>query len=211
MADQFNILDYTEGPLLKTGQTTDLTPAGRTTKDDGGFQKGVAGSKDNAQYNILTTGQYSGTTNITVNTIVDAHSNECVQDKVTGLMWSRNVTPFIYGTGAQGLLWDDTAGSNEDIFNYIDQANISELSGFSDWRVANMYEQYSILDLENGATANPNTTAFPVMPVTWFLSSTSSPSDASKALRVSNANAQIFTVAKTTDRHSMMLCRLGVK
>ena len=210
MSDQFNILDYTYGPLLKTGQTTDYTPAGRTTKDDGGFQRGIAGSKADAQYVVLTTGQYAGTTNITVNAKVDVHSNECVFDKVTGLMWSRTNSPAIYGTGAQGLLWDDTAGANEDIFNYCDQANLSGLSGFSDWRTPNVYEILSIIDYENGAGSLPNTVAFPAITSALLWTNTTRNDISVLAYFLGLVSGVVSTAVKTT-RNKLLLCRLGVE
>ena len=210
MADQFNILDYTEGPLLKTGQITDFTPAGRTTKDDGGFQRGIAGSKLDAQYNILTTGQYAGTTNITVNAIVDAHTNACVFDKVTGLMFNREQTPLIYGTGAQGLLWDDTAGADEDIFKYCDQANLSALSNFIDWRVPNIEELYSLFNLEKNPSI-PNITAFPVWPTPNIWSSTTSSNNTTRAKQVFQVTgANITASIKISTRDPVVLVRLGI-
>ncbi len=210
MANQFNILDYTDGPLLKTGQTTDYTPAGRTTKDDGGFQRGLAGSKADNQYHILTSGQYSGTTNITVNGFTEAHTNECVQDKVTGLMWSRTHSTLIYGPGTQGLLWDDTAGANEDIFEYCDQANISALAGFSDWRVSNIYELYSLVSIES-PTGEPNLTAFPVWTSSNIYSSSTRPSNSVSALMVSFSSGNVTLGTKTSTRERTALCRLGIE
>ncbi len=210
MANQFNILDYTDGPLLKTGQTTDYTPAGRTTKDDGGFQRGIAGSKADEQYNILTTGQYSGTSNITVNGFTDTHSNEAVNDKVSGLMWSRNENPAIYGAGTDDLFWDDTAGSNEDIFEYCDQANIANLSGFTDWRVPNSVELLSLL-LLSGISPAINSTAFPSITNTVFWSSTTSFSVATSAYEVRFNNGQTRTAIKMLDVNKVLLCRLGIE
>ena len=211
MSDQFNILEHTYGPLLKTGQTTDYTPAGRTTKDDGGFQRGIAGSKADAQYVVLTTGQYAGTTNITVNAKVDAHSNECVFDKVTGLMWSRTYSPAIYGTGTENLLWDDTAGLNEDIFNYCDQANLSGLSGFSDWRIPNIVELFS-LTIAQAPNLKPNNIAFPIFTGTETVySSTTRPEASNQALSLSLISHPVFIYTKTTNRNLTMLCRLGIE
>jgi len=209
MTDQFNILDYTSGPLLKTGQTTDFTPAGRTTKDDGGFQRGIAGSKADGQYNILTTGQYSGTTNITVDSIVDAHTNNCVQDKVTGLMWSREASANIFGTGTQGLLWDDTAGTNQDIFEYCDQANLSALAGFSDWRIPNASEISSLSILNTSTNGKPNTTAFPVWSNRQWTSTTAF-FDTSQAYVFNFSLGHYFEINKTF-RRAVSLVRLGIE
>lgn len=210
MADQFNILDYTYGPGLKTGQIIDRTPAGYTTKDDGGFQKGIAGSKADEQYIILTTGQYSGNTNITVNAIIDTHTNACVFDKVTGLMWNREPSPAIYGTGTEDLLWDDTAGSNEDIFNYCDQANANNLSGFSDWRVPNLIEICSLIlyDSSNGPPTI-NLTAFPAWKFGAFHSSTTQINNSGKSLSANFTAGTTAGISKTTIRDVCALVRLG--
>ena len=209
MADQFNILDYTAGPLLKTGQTTDRTPAGRTTKDDGGFQRGIAGSKADAQYQIFTVGQYAGTTNITVNAIVNAHSNACVFDKVTGLMWNREQTPGSYGAGTENLLWDDTAGVNEDIFEYCDQANISALSNFNDWRIPNIVELSSLF-IHEGAGPNINQTSFPVWANTPTYSSTTRSSAILRAYAVDSTGFQLNSL-KTSLRYKGVFVRLGIE
>lgn len=210
MSDQFNILDYTSGPLMQTGQIIDRSPAGRTTKDDGGFQRGIKGSKGNAQYQILTTGQYSGITNITVNSIIDAHSNECVFDKVSGLMWSRTQTPVIYGTGTENLFWDDTGGVNEDIFEYCDQANISNLSGFSDWRIPNYNEIISLFILSTGI-ALPNNTAFPLITTASKWSSTTQVNNSANGYIFNFGAGSTGGVNKITTRLATILCRLGIE
>lgn len=211
MADQFNILDYTEGPLLKTGQITDRTPTGRTTKDDGGFQRGIAGSKADEQYIVLTTGQYNGTTNVTVNAIVDAHTNECVFDKVTGLMWSRTLTPNIYGVGTEALFWDDTAGNDEDIFEFCDQANLSLLSGFDNWRIANILELQSLYVNDNTIAApRLNKTAFPVWSIDNIYTSTSRAGAILQAFQLSFSTGNTSSTVKTTNRREGVLVRLGI-
>ena len=92
---------------LKTGQTTSYQDG-----DDGDLEKGVA--KD---YRILTAGQYSGTTNITINGKTHALSNECVRDNRTGLMWARYVPAADIGPATDGkLFWEQwTLEDKEDI------------------------------------------------------------------------------------------------
>ena len=55
------------------------------------------------QYQILSSGQYSGTTNITLNAKTDVHSNNCVFDLNTGLMWSRSLSASI-GVNSDGRI-----------------------------------------------------------------------------------------------------------
>lgn len=130
-----------ENRPMKSGQTSDVTPAGSTSKDSGG--NAIAGIGDSRSFVKLTTGQYSGTTTVTVNAKNDAHTNAVVQDRMTGLMWQSEETPAIYGAGADHLHWDDQVDF-EHIFEYCAQANLAELSGYSDWRVPNQIELLSI-------------------------------------------------------------------
>lgn len=183
----------------KTGQTTDRTPAGRTCKDDGGQQAGY-----DHKFLILSAGQYSGTTNITVSAETEAHSNNCVLDGSTGLMWSRYVSGSVFGTGAQDLLWDDTGGTDDDIFEYCDQANAGSLAGHSDWRVPNVNECISIMDQEGAG--------YPVDPPFDSFNSANSWSSttstvAANALRMNWSNGLISTGVKTTTRYPVLLVR----
>ena len=82
---------------MATGQTVSYHD-----DDDGDLEKGVTRS-----YNILTTGQYSGTTNIVINSKTHALSNNCVIDERTGLMWARYVPVADIGPSEDGkLYWD---------------------------------------------------------------------------------------------------------
>ena len=92
---------------LKTGQETSYHDG-----DDGDLEMGVA-----RDYRILTTGQYSGTTNITINGKTHALSNNCVRDNRTGLMWARYVPAADIGPAADGkLFWAQwTLEDKEDI------------------------------------------------------------------------------------------------
>lgn len=197
--------------LLKTAQTTDFSPAGRTTLDDGGFQIGAAGSKLTASYQILTAGQFSGATNITVNSIVDAHSNECVIDILTTLMWNRIESDNIYGTGTQNLVWNDQI-NNEDIFEYCDQANISMLAGFNDWRIPNVVELLSLM-LYDSTMPSPrfNQTAFPFFSNSFKWTSTTDPSQVARALVINATLGSITASPKISGTiSSSLLVRLGL-
>jgi len=92
---------------LKTGQTTSYA-----TGDDGDLELGVS-----RYYSIYTTGQYSGTTNITINSKTHALSNNCVRDNRTGLMWARYVPTADIGPATDGkLFWEQwTLASKTDI------------------------------------------------------------------------------------------------
>jgi hypothetical protein len=127
--------------LLKTGQTTKYVDG-----DDGDLELGAARS-----FTVLDTGQYSGTTNVTMAGNTEAISNNCVQDNVTGLMWIRNETTAIganpYGKGVYGTMPWTTDGDGNGVFAYKDAANTASLAGHADWRVPNANEAASIIDL----------------------------------------------------------------
>lgn len=138
--------------LLKTGQTTQYGGY----DDDGFYEWGVAKA-----YTVLTLGQYAGVTAITLNAKVENHSNNCVQDDETGLMWSRTVSGANVGPANNGLLPWTTNGAGEGIFTYIAAANAVTLAGHADWRVPNLFEAWSLVNSEV-PTGMPDGAAFPV-------------------------------------------------
>jgi hypothetical protein len=151
--------------LLKTGQVT--TYGSGTGVDDGALKKGIAKA-----YVVLTSGRFSGTTTITHNAKDDVHSNNCVLDRKTGLMWSRYVSASV-GPLSDGKLPWTTDVNGDGIFPYCAAANAAQLAGYSDWRIPNVYELMSIASyLPTLATSVPNTTAFPSWPATLVWSST---------------------------------------
>jgi len=92
----------TGSQLSVTQATTSYKPKGRTTSDDGGVQSGIT-----KEYTANITGQYSGTTAITVNSKTDTKSNNTVSDAVTNLMWSK-VASLSVGASSNGRLpWSD--------------------------------------------------------------------------------------------------------
>lgn len=81
---------------FKTGQETTYHP-----DDDGALELGVPVS-----YTILTTGQYAGSTNVTINSLTHVTSNACVQAN-SGLMWLREVIQADIGSATDGkLFWE---------------------------------------------------------------------------------------------------------
>lgn len=160
----FNFGRRNTAKLLATGQTTSYGSG--TGVDDGALRKGIV-----KRYTILTTGQYSGTTAITINGKTDTHSNNCVFDNNTGLMWSRYVSASV-GPTSNGLLPWTTNGNGEGIFPYVAAANVAGLAGYSDWVIPNYFQLLSIADME-APTGLPDSTAFPSFVPGYMISSTS--------------------------------------
>ena len=87
----------TEALLLKTGQTTSYHAG-----DDGDLELGIA-----HKYTVLTTGQYAGSTNVTINSKTHVTSNACVRNENTGNEWLREVIQADIGPDGSGkLFWE---------------------------------------------------------------------------------------------------------
>lgn len=174
--------------LPVTGQTTQYGGYA----DDGFYERGAA-----RDYTVLTLGAYAGNTNITLNAKVEAHSNNCVQDNVTGLMWSRYVSGPNVGPANNGLLPWTTNGAGEGIFTYVAAANAALLAGYADWRAPNAFELFNLVNEEapNGA---PDAVAFPVWPIVQIWTSTTRPNLVTNAMYVNFNNGEVFRSLKTT-------------
>jgi hypothetical protein len=183
-------VNLTACPLV-TGATVDRTPAGRTSVDDGASQIGAARS-----YTVLTTGNYSGTKAITINGKTDTKSNNCVQDNVTGLMWTRYPSATLGPSSNGRLKWYDST-SHEDIFQYCDECNTQAVGGHSDWRVPNILELISIA-LMSGGNAQPDTTAWPSGIGDYVYCSTSTPDNTAAAMQfVPTSSGHVTEYTKT--------------
>ena len=145
-------------------------------EDDGDLEKGYA-----RKYVALTTGDYSGTTNITVNSLTIAMENDCVVDQNTGLMWMKYTPDSDIGSGNDGKLYWIDSTNNEDIFTFCDAANTAELAGHSDWRVPNAFELFSLIVLDAGIGAPYIDTTYFQCVSDYSWSSTTLPADTTHA------------------------------
>lgn len=182
----------TQSVMLATGQTTSYVDY-----DDGYYEKGIVKA-----YTVLTAGQYSGTTNITLNGKTDAHSNNAVVDNNTGLMWSRYVSASV-GTSSNGNLPWTTNVNGEGIFAFCAAANAASLGGYTDWRVPNFMELISLIDGEP-STGAPDVTAFPNGISTCWTSSVLT-TDVTKALVIFLSGQSLYSALKTADARVILV------
>lgn len=178
---------------LKTGQTTSYG-----TNDDGALQSGVSPS-----YTILTTGQYSGTSQFSMPPGTDeAISQACVEDNRTGLMWMRDC-PTGLGPAANGLIPWDSDGAGSGSTEFVTQANSgSGFAGHTDWRLPNMSELRSIFLAPTGV----NTTAFPSLGSQVFWSSSTYPANETLAFRIISSYGNSYYSTKIT-AYAILLVR----
>jgi len=181
-------------PLLQTGQTTQYGGY----PDDGYYQKGISKS-----YTVLTTGQYAGTTAITINSKTDTHSNNCVFDNRTRLMWSRYVSASV-GPTSNGLLPWTTNANGEGIFAYVAVANAASLSGYADWKIPNIFELFSLAKYEVPNSV-PNSVAFPSFPTSIVWVSTTVTTGTTYATRVNFANGLSGQNLKTENYYCLLV------
>lgn len=163
----------------------------------------------------ITTGNVAGTITCTGATFVtetpagaitiskrEAKNNNCVQDNNTYCMWSRYVSSLM-GTASDGQMpW---TGQLYDIFAYAAAANTASLAGYTDWRVANIYELLTLPDYSI-ANRTPDATAFPSWnsPV-WSSTTWKALTTSAAALRGSGSANSVLDVAKTTDYYVMLV------
>jgi len=158
---------------LVTGQTISYA-SGTTDIDDGALESGVT-----RDYTVLTTGQYAGTTNITINGKTIAMENACTRDNQSGLMWMSRTPDSDIGPGNDGkLYW--SIDVDENIWQFLVEANANSLGGHNDWRVPSINELHQ---LANYGINSPciDTTAFPSTPNEHFWTSTTRSDDATMA------------------------------
>jgi len=189
--------------MFKTGETIVISGSG---SNDGVYtvsQGNVAGT---IRTNEATIFEAAGATVSIAKR--EAHSNNCVRELNTGLMWSRytSYTYGIMGTDSYGKMpW---TGQLYDIFQYCLAANAASLGGFTDWQVPNRKELCSLSVLEN-TDGEPDTVTFPSWPTgagasTWS-SSTAKGDTAYAYVYECNIRALITYRAKTASHYCILV------
>ncbi len=136
----------------------------------------------------------------------EAHSNACVLDNNTGLMWSQTVSGKM-GVASDGKMpW---TGQTYDIFAYCAAANVALLGGYGDWRVVNINEGFSLFIWEAPA-AIVNATAFPGFPSSadYIWLNTTRPDATDNAMLLNQSYAPVANNPKT-NTHYCLLVRGG--
>jgi hypothetical protein len=165
----------------------------------------------------ITTGNVAGTITCTGATFVNetpagtvtikkrsAFSNNTVLDNNTGLTWIRYVNSK-FGVASDGNMpW---SGQIYDIFQYCAAANAVSLGGYSDWRIPNVFELSSIENFGGASNAVPDATAFPSWPVVFLWTSTTPPSDATRAIEVYFYSGSTAVDLKTSTARQVGLVR----
>jgi len=186
---------------LVTGQTVSYASGVTDAEDDGGLESGVT-----RDYTVLTTGQYAGTTNITINAKTIAMENACTRDNKSGLMWMSRTPDSDIGPGNDGkLYW--SIDVDENIWQFLVEANANSLGGHDDWRVPNASELFQLFNFGN---SNPciDTTAFPSTPNDYFWCNTTKQGDATKAFAFYFGAYSTFSdFTKTTTAYYIRLVR----
>jgi hypothetical protein len=94
------------------------------------------------------------------------HGNGTVTDNHTGLMWTKNATHTTEGTA-----WSEA----------IAFCNNLELAGYSDWRLPNIRELYSLIDFSKSKPALPADRPFEGIQEMHYWSSTTYEADTNTA------------------------------
>lgn len=184
-----------QNDLIATGQASSYGSG--TLSDDGALRRGKSNQN---RFVVLSTGQYSGTTNIILNNKQDSHLNVCVYDTETRLMWSQRPAASL-GGGNNGRIPWTTSGSgalSEGIFAYAEAANRAMLSGYNDWEIPNRRQLESIMKI-GASNCLPDSTAFAGWNAGYasVWSSTTAPDNTANAYFVNFINGEIRGNGKT--------------
>ena len=131
----------------------------------------------------------------------EAHSNNCVLDNNTGLMWSRYVSDKM-GTGGDGKMpWTGVA---YDIFAYCAAANVALLGGYGDWRIGGFNACFSLITWE-APGCSIDSTAFPGDMTQNIWTSTTTPQTVANAIQFYGSSGGIAYTVKTTAGYCLLV------
>ena len=176
----------------------------------------ISGSASNDGVYEVSTGNVAGTIRTTEATVLEAagatvsiakreaHSNECVLDNNTGLMWSRYTSAQYATMGSAGTGAMPWTGKLYDIFQYAAAANAASLGGYADWRVPNDTELASLRNMEQ-PTAIPDAVAFPSWPADYVWSATTPPNYTSDAMLVRFSYGPVVSNTKDNAYYSALV------
>jgi len=176
----------------------------------------VSGSGLNDGVYNVSTGNVAGTIRTTEPTVLEgagpavsiakreAHSNNCVTDDNTCLMWSRYTSAEYATMGSLGTGEMEWTGFLYDIFQYCAAANAASLGGYADWRIPNDIELANLRNMEV-ADARPDAVAFPSWPADYVWSATTRPNLTGNAMDVTFSNGSVYTHSKATGRFAALV------
>ncbi|MBF0344037.1 MAG: DUF1566 domain-containing protein [Nitrospirae bacterium] len=169
--------------LPKTGQTLCYTAAGAATTCGTGIGSGQDGDKQ--------AGVSWPATRFTSTTL---SGNTCVTDNITGLMWS--------ATGQTGATWTASLAAIAVPVSYC---------GFTDWRLANINEMFSLIHF--GQTMTPaawlQSQGFASSVTGTMWSSTTHQLTVANALTMDLSTGAVTSTVKTPGTNAYMLVRKG--
>ena len=180
-------------PLVVTDQGNVIKVTGTTT------------TSANVSVNFLRLGGvlwYAPSTQAHLLSITDKGGNQIVKGKCVTAnasnWWDLDNLPV------NGIKIDDV--NNEDVFDFVDQANAQALGGFTDWRMPNIFELLTLLVLTGGAPFIDGV-AFPSAPNGIYWSSTTYPVDTAQAFGLTLVTAYHYNLAKATAKNYCRLVR----
>jgi len=164
--------------LPKTGQTV-VYQAGDDGTYQAGWWRGDTIAANRVRFKVWTIG-----------------ANSFIIDKATGLMWPKNFS----GDGGNGAVTDAWIAG-------ITWALGLTFGGFTDWRIPNLFELFSIVNL---SLSNPCVPAiFENVVSGGYWCSTTTPGDADTKFKVSLANSAVTGTAAFLDNQLIVVRNKG--
>ena len=195
------ILDSANGlAMFKTGET--IVVSGSAAGNDGVYTIATGNVAGEIVVNEAVNDEAAGATVSIAKR--EAHSNNCVLEQNTGLMWSRYSSSTYATMGVAGDGKMEWTGELYDIFQYCAAANVASLGGYTDWRIPNNFELVSLRNMEI-LKAVPDVTAFPGWTISYVWSSTTRPTGIARAMYVYFNDGFVSNELKTIAHYSALV------